>query len=898
MQLSRIRVRYVRILMALLALAIWTGAAQAANVLTASVTSVTLNCSAVTGPGTVTVVITTATKPSANLAVGLGTLPTGISVTPTTGTLTPTNYNTGVTFTVGMTAATGGATAGCVSIPAGGTFRFTQGASNTLDVTITVATNTVSTASGLVISPSSLNFTCTKTGASSYSPGSAQQVSITSAATNGGTPFSISGASVPSWLTLNPNAAALTSSSPASTMAITTSASLAANCGGFAAPSVNYGTIHLVNAPAPDKTIPVTLNVVAPSILTATATPSSGALTYVKGSGTPGYVDVAVTAPGATPAPFFAVDTTSLPIWLNADSTSGTVPKSIRFSSNSVADTLPPGNYGATINLNVSGYAPTQVSLSLLVTNAAPKLSVKEGAIQNITWQLGQAIPTAFVTLVSTDSPISYSLTTGGMLAPVIIPSELSGLAYNFGTPIPVTFNPTAFAAAVPGNTLTGTVTITWGPSNATTVVTFNITVVSPGAVLTGIQPASIPTAAAGSPAATVVLTGTGFVTGTDPTVRTNVGILASSNATTMTPDTNIAINVSSSSIILTITVPATADTLLPFTNGGNVILGVCNPTPGANSTCNVPTATITLTIGSGPIISAVTSASKFLQVTAPTLQTVAPYDLVSIFGSNFCPPCSSNQVLQATPDPTTKVYPATLSPDPSGATQRNLSVTFYTHGTNTSLGSASLLFATNNQINLAVPSGVGITGNVDIVASFGYGTAAATMKTSQPFQVTAVSTNPGIFTIGADGQGEGAILDQNWATISQANPAGMRSGSLGTPDSDTIQIFVTGLGIPDSTAANSSSGGSTAPADCVSPANYIGTLNGQAGTSLITADGAIIQGGLISATRLPPCLASTNFPTVYVGNQSVTPTYAGWVSDSIAGLYQINLQLPPSVLS
>src|SRR5579863_2067590 len=150
MQLSQIRVRYVRILIALLALvAICTGTAQAANVLTASVSTVTLTCSTVTGPSTATVVITTATKPSTSLAVGLGTLPTGINVTPSSGSLTTTNYNTGITFTVSMTGVTGAATAGCVSVPAsGGTFHFTQGSTNTQDVGVTVTTATNSTASG------------------------------------------------------------------------------------------------------------------------------------------------------------------------------------------------------------------------------------------------------------------------------------------------------------------------------------------------------------------------------------------------------------------------------------------------------------------------------------------------------------------------------------------------------------------------------------------------------------------------------------------------------------------------------------------------------------------------------------------------------------------------------
>lgn len=906
MQHSRIRVPHFKIIIALLALAICTGTAQASgNVLTASATTVNLTCSTVTGPSTGTVTITLASKPTASLAVGLSALPAGIGVTPPSGTLTTSNYSTGIAFTVTMTATTGGATAGCVTIPASGTFHFTQGASSTQDVGITVNTSTNSTTSGLVVKPSAFTVTCTKTG-STYTPSAAQTVSITSAATNGGTPFTMTPSTVQSWLTLSPAAGSLagTANTTPTTFTVaatpTTGSGLSAvpGCGGYNAPGTYYDTIHLVNAPAPDQTIAVTMQVVAQSNLTVTTTPSSGALTYVKGSGTPGYVDVAVTAPGVTPAPFVTVDTTTLPIWMNSDSTSGTVPKSFRFSSNSVADTLAPGNYSASVNLNVSGHAPQTVNLSLLVTNSAPKLSIKEGPVQNITWQLGQGLPTPTLTLVSSDSPISYSLSSGGVLAPVITASEQSGLAYSFGTPIPVTFNPTAFAAAIPGNMLTGTITITWGPNASTTVETFNVTVVSPGATLSGISPASIPTEAAGGQAATVVLSGTGFVTGTDPTVRTNVGIVASGSST-MAADSNIAVSVASSSIVLTITIPATNDTLLPFTGGGNVTLGVCNPVPGAGSTCNIPTATVVLTIGANPIISAVTSASKFQEVSGTTLQTVAPYDLISIFGSNFCPPCSSTQVLQSTPDATTKVYPSTLSPDSTGATQRNLAVTFYQHGTTTLLGTAPLLFATNNQINLAVPSGVsaqvGNAGGVDIVVTFGYGTSATTLKTSTAYQVTAVATNPGIFTIGADGQGEGAALDKNWATISQTNPAGMRSTAT---DSDTIQVFMTGLGVPDSQAADTSGGSNTYPTDCVKISNFLSALSNQTSTTVSVADGAIIQSALIDPSRSAPCIATTNVPTATVGGQPATVTYAGWVEDSIAGLYQINLKLPGSAAS
>src|ERR1019366_3343720 len=116
------------------------------------------------------------------------------------------------------------------------------------------------------------------------------------------------------------------------------------------------------------------------------------------------------------------------------------------------------------------------------------------------------ALPPPVITAQSTDTPIAYSLTTGGTLAPIV--SQSSGLAYSFGTQIGVTFNPLIFAAASPNSVLTGTVTFTWGSPASPIVVTFNISVVSPGATVNGLNPASLPTAAPGGIPFQVSLTG------------------------------------------------------------------------------------------------------------------------------------------------------------------------------------------------------------------------------------------------------------------------------------------------------------------------------------------------------------------------------------------------------
>ena len=869
----------------LFALTTFAGTMQAVNLLVATPSSVTLTCSTVTGPGlaaTVTLKPVTPLAGASTLVVTVGSLTGGLVVTPpTVTTLSTANQAAGIIYSIRIAS-------GCVGASTGApTFQFSTGAG--VDVTITANNTVTSTASGLVTAPSAVTVTCIRTPTPTYTPGLAQTVSVTSAAV-GGTPFTVDRSVVapPAWLVVG-----VPTGGTASVAPVTFTVVAAAGCGAFAAGTNNVATLHLLNAPGPDKLVVVTLQVLAPSPLVAT--PSAASLSYTKGSGSAGHVDVNVTSV-VSPAPFFAVDTASLPIWLTVDATTGTVPKSLRFTSTSVADTLAPGTYSATVYLKVSGFAGLPVPMSLLVTNKAPRLTVAEGTTRNISWVLGAALPTPAVTAVSSDSPLAYSVTTGGILAPIVSASQQKGLAYNFGTQIAITFNPLIFAAAQPGSVLTGTVTLTSGSPVSTIVVTFNITILSPGSTVTGITPASLPTASAGQ-IFTVVLTGTGFVGGTDISQKTKVGVVSLG---ALIADTNISANIiNPSNIILTITVPVVADAYLPFSiagTGGVVNIGVCNPVAGI---CNTPTGSAALSIGANPIIAAVTSASAFLQVTPPAVQTLAPFDMISIFGSNFCSSggtgCSSTDVLYGSPDPVALRYAATLSPDAAGATQRSLSVTFQTHASPAVfIANSPLLFATNNQINLLVPGAVfaQIGNAIDVVVNFGYGTGA-TMKRSPPFPVSIVATNPGIFTVGANGQGDGAILNSTWTVISSNNAAGMRS----TPsDSDTVQFYVTGLGTPDSTGDNAVAGGSSAwSTDCVSIATFLNSLNAQTSGTYTSLDGTVIQSALLNTNRLVPCVATTsaNLPTVTVGGISAPVIYAGWVADTVAGLYQLNVTLP-----
>jgi len=116
----------------------------------------------------------------------------------------------------------------------------------------------------------------------------------------------------------------------------------------------------------------------------------------------------------------------------------------------------------------------------------------------------------------------------------------------------------------------------------------------------------------------------------------------------------------------------------------------------------------------------------------------------------------------------------------------------------------------------------------------------------------------------------------------------------------NTVLIYVSGLGAPTSTAANTASTTAAAyPAACISTANYMATVNGltvKPSPLWTTIDGAVIASANIAAGHYAPCFATA--PTVTIGGKAATVSYAGFVADSIGGLYQINAVVPTTVTS
>jgi uncharacterized protein (TIGR03437 family) len=158
----------------------------------------------------------------------------------------------------------------------------------------------------------------------------------------------------------------------------------------------------------------------------------------------------------------------------------------------------------------------------------------------------------------------------------------------------------------------------------------------------------------------------------------------------------------------------------------------------------------------------------------------------------------------------------------------------------------APLTYASATQINAIVPYAVA-------------GDSAATVQvisgtiTSNQVTVPLAATAPAIFTLNSSGSGPGAILNQDSSLNTRLNPA-----AKGT----TIQIFLTGEGL-------------TAPAQ----------LSGQ-----VTMINTSASGPLTPAPLLPV--------SVLIGGQPAHVDFAGEAPDAVAGLLQVNADIPATAIS
>jgi uncharacterized protein (TIGR03437 family) len=182
---------------------------------------------------------------------------------------------------------------------------------------------------------------------------------------------------------------------------------------------------------------------------------------------------------------------------------------------------------------------------------------------------------------------------------------------------------------------------------------------------------------------------------------------------------------------------------------------------------------------------------------------------------------------------------PAFLKLDAAGNVSSSLS------GVTVSFGghAAPLTYVSATQINAVVPYEIAGASTISVAVTYNGQTS------NQPsLQLTA--TAPAIFTQSGNGSGPGAILNQDFSLNTQTNPAAQGS---------TIQIYMTGEGL-------------TAPAQATGTVTPVNT----SGTGPITP-------------------APEQSITVLIGGQPAQVQFAGEAPGDVAGVLQVNAQVPSS---
>jgi len=226
-----------------------------------------------------------------------------------------------------------------------------------------------------------------------------------------------------------------------------------------------------------------------------------------------------------------------------------------------------------------------------------------------------------------------------------------------------------------------------------------------------------------------------------------------------------------------------------------------------------------------------------------PFTAQVAPGEVVTLYGSGF-----STQSLTTPGLP----FPNTLG----GA---SVSITYSDANGNPTSVPAPIYFVSPTQISVVVPYTVPNDGR------FLEFKVTANGTNSNAVPVYSGPTAPGIFTTPSGGIGTGAILHSDFSVVDSKSPA--KSG-------ETVQIFLTGLGLVNSTVAAGAAGPANPLATAVAPVSIVlSDSNGKTYTTgTVTFKGlAPNLGGLYQINyTLPAGLpAGTMYIEVYVGDGS-----------------------------
>ncbi|SPE39424.1 exported hypothetical protein [Candidatus Sulfopaludibacter sp. SbA3] len=583
--------------------------------------------------------------------------------------------------------------------------------------------------------------------------------------------------------------------------------------------------------------------------------------------------------------------------WLSVTPSQGHSPLTLMVTGN--PSTLTAGSYSGyfTVTTTTAPFNPVIVTVLLSISNPPSKLAISSQAFPldassnqipslaftYTTSDAGPAPASALINVSSTGDIIPFTVTvanvaskgSGSGTVPVWLRVAASG-----GNGLP---SISASSSAFPGSYVGVTVTLDYAsiimldpagsPYNGT------ITIAAINAVNGSF---SIPVSlniAAGAPSITSVFPTSvnAQLTGTTPTnnyiftlvgdnffTTTAVSLQQGVAAAPVGPSISLPQPTYLSRQVLQVTINPAYFTV-PQSGGVpvNWFLKIANPAPATNPGLPPVTVGFSSVDPTQPNISGVVNAASYQQASVwsgtgqdPLLAhgtvAVAPREIVSIFGQNLGPAAASTA--QPLPVACPGVVDGSTNCLTYGTTWGdNITVTFsyQNAGGQWQTRLAPILMTSMNQINAIVPKEVAEVlplASQQVQVNVTNGTAA----TQVPFLATVIAENPGMFTFGGLGQGQGAVINyDSTGTITSVN-----SSKNTEPRGDTVAIFVTGMGV--------------------------------------LTDDTPLTGDVIPITSAPnPVFDQT--VRVDIGGQPCVVTYAGAAPLAVAGLVQINAVVTPS---
>jgi uncharacterized protein (TIGR03437 family) len=510
------------------------------------------------------------------------------------------------------------------------------------------------------------------------------------------------------------------------------------------------------------QTINVTLTITPPPTAPALAvSPVTLAFTAQQASANPSSQTVAISNSGTGTLNWTASVTSGS--WLSVSSSSGTAPANLTISANIAG--LAVNTYTGTILVAASGAgsSPQTINVTLTITAVpvSPVIALSPTSLA-FSGQQGAANPQSQTVALSNSGSgtLNWSATVTSGTWLTVSPASGTGAAL---------LTIAANSAGLSGGTYNGTIQVAAsGAGNSPQTLTVTFTVVQAAVSAISLAPNALQF---------VVIAGSNPATQTFQVLNNFSGALGwTASANTLVGSNWLSISPAAGVSPGTITVTVNSASLAKGIYLGNITITAL---PSANA-INSPQSLLVALAVSAPMI-----GQNGIVDGAGFASAISSGGISSLFGTNLA---ASTASAAAVPLPTTLAGTQVL-----------------VNGV-----AAPLFYVSPTQINFQMPAeSVGASVSV-VVVSAGINSLNAT--------VNIAAAGPGIFTATSNGQGQGAILNQDYSANSAQNPAA--AGSV-------IQIFATGLGLTNPSMAAGQPASSSPLANTVS--TPVVTINGVA---------------------------------------------------------------------